>query len=1137
MNGAAIPRAALGLGCTALLLLAYARPAAADPALRVQMDLHGDFVLFGNTVAHECSTATPRIPMPLVGMIGDCPDDNSYAPDVYWRSDSPSAGEALADSQFDAGDARSTAVLVLPSGAEVAYARLYWGALSDAGGPDTAVRLQRPSSALDAEITADDSVRVDDAMTSRFWYQSTADVTALVKAQGAGAYRVAGIDAVDIVGLNDTHPVMAWYMIVLYARDGEPPRNLAIFDGLDLVDQAIGSAAATLSGFLVPDSGFDAKLGVVAYEGEAQLSGDSLEFNGSTLSNAVNPANNFFNATRSRLGSALSVEGDLPQLSGAPRSLTNVDIDVVDVKPLVAGGDTSATIEATSNLDTYLLAAFVTSISTFKPDFVESEKTVTDLNGGALRRGDVLEYEIAVRNTGSDTSVDTVVTDALPAGLTYVTGSLEIASGANAGALTDAAGDDQGEYTNGSRTVTVRLGDGADDDGGGELAIGAASVVRFRVKVDADASGTVENQAVVTAGGAQGAAAEDTPTDGNGGAPGQPPTAVTIDLCESDADCTRQKPYCDFTSSPRECVECLTSAQCTDDDAPDCNTGSHVCECAGGAGKCKDKDGDGISDGAEKALGTDPNDADSDDDGVPDGSEIAPDKDSDGDGLINALDPDSDDDGLFDGTELGFGCDGDGVDLARGQCRPDADGGDTRTNPIARDTDGGGARDGSEDFDLDGEVDKGETDPTTGHGSDDGKVKDKDKDGLGDELERTLHSDPNDADTDDDGARDGEEANPSADGDGDGLIDVLDVDSDDDGLFDGTELGYACDRAGTKSVDGHCNPDNDGGATTTSPLLRDTDGGGASDGAEDANLNGIVDGSEQDPTRGHAGDDGEVKDSDGDGLSDALEKTLGTKPKDKDSDDDGVLDGAEPNPSDDADGDGRTNARDADSDGDGSFDGTELGFGCDDDATDTGKDQCVADGDGGRTRTSPLNADTDFGGRPDGTEDADHDGGVDRGETDPNDARDDKVGEHCDDDGDCGADDSGVICFDHICVLGCRGESGNGCPEPLACSSTSDAAGECVADVGDDGGVDAGMTPRADAGQRDAGERADGGDGGAPHGDAGERADLGTGVLGGGGCNCRIAQGAAEEHRERGEWLFLALGLAALRLWKRSRRG
>ena len=43
----------------AALTLSLPLTASADPALRVQMDLHGDFVLFGNTVAQECANSAP----------------------------------------------------------------------------------------------------------------------------------------------------------------------------------------------------------------------------------------------------------------------------------------------------------------------------------------------------------------------------------------------------------------------------------------------------------------------------------------------------------------------------------------------------------------------------------------------------------------------------------------------------------------------------------------------------------------------------------------------------------------------------------------------------------------------------------------------------------------------------------------------------------------------------------------------------------------------------------------------------------------------------------------------------------------------------------------------------------------------
>ncbi|HEY6558805.1 MAG TPA: hypothetical protein VI072_16085 [Polyangiaceae bacterium] len=400
-----------------------------------------------------------------------------------------------------------------------------------------------------------------------------------------------------------------------------------------------------------------------------------------------------------------------------------------------------------------------------------------------------------------------------------------------------------------------------------------------------------------------------------------------------------------------------------------------------------DSDGDGLDDATETGIGTDPNDADTDDDGVPDGQEPSPGNDSDGDGLVNARDPDSDNDGLFDGTELGLGCSNPGTDPAAKVCRPDADSGATKTSPIDADTDDGGVRDGAEDTNGNGVTDPGEIDPTAGHGADDRSARDSDDDGLTDDQETGIGSNPNDADSDDDGLLDGEEPNPGVDGDGDGLISVLDADSDDDALFDGTETGKNCASPATDATKKRCKSDADP-ATKTLPLVRDTDGGGVIDGSEDTNLDGKLDAGEKNPIAGQGADDSSVVDSDGDGLSNPLETTLGSNPNDKDSDDDGLPDGEEANPSEDHDLDGKLDVLDSDSDGDGLFDGTESGLGCDDPAIDRTQNACRADADP-QTTTAVLVPDTDDGGVSDGDEDSNKDGRRDAGERDPLDPSDD----------------------------------------------------------------------------------------------------------------------------------------------------
>jgi MYXO-CTERM domain-containing protein len=548
-----------------------------------------------------------------------------------------------------------------------------------------------------------------------------------------------------------------------------------------------------------------------------------------------------------------------------------------------------------------------------------------------------------------------------------------------------------------------------------------------------------------------------------------------------------------------------------------------------------DSDGDGLSDAEEAVLHTDPHDADSDDDGVPDGAEPNPGDDTDGDGLINALDPDSDDDGLFDGTELGLGCGGPGTDASRHVCVADGDSGATKTSPLLADTDGGGARDGSEDANLNGVLDAGETDPTSGKGADDAGVVDTDHDGLSDGLEHTLRSDPNDADSDDDGVPDGAEPNPSADYDRDGLPDVLDVDSDNDGLFDGTELGRDCSGSGTDAAAGHCRADADP-ATVTSPVNRDTDFGGASDGSEDTNLDGNHDGGELEPTVGNGADDTNMLDSDGDGLSDGTEQTLGSDPNDADSDDDGLLDGAEPNPGDDRDGDTSIDVLDPDSDGDGLFDGTEAGLDCANAATDASKNVCIADADPS-TSTWVLVSDTDHGGVTDGMEDTNHDGHVETGEGDPLDPTDDTVTN-----GEGGAGGE----------AGEAGNAGEGGAEVGAggTAGSSGTAGSATAEGGSAGSTGGTATAgtAGTAGSPAAGSGGSSGSGGAPNPGGSDNTagttTSGTGgsletlpdnhavVLGGGFCSTSPRGGSSS-----GAVVLVGLGLAgALRSRRRRSR-
>ncbi len=168
-----------------------------------------------------------------------------------------------------------------------------------------------------------------------------------------------------------------------------------------------------------------------------------------------------------------------------------------------------------------------------------------------------------------------------------------------------------------------------------------------------------------------------------------------------------------------------------------------------------DSDADGLTDNQELGFGSNPVLSDTDNDGLVDGSEVSPTIDTDGDSLINVLDPDSDNDGVPDGAEIALG-----------------------TDPLQADSDNDGIADGSEDGDGDGVVN-------------------------GDEV--LENTDPANPDTDGDGLSDGEELTPGTDG---LLTDPLRADTDGDGMSDGFESQFGLDP--TDPSDAGLDPDGDG---------------------------------------------------------------------------------------------------------------------------------------------------------------------------------------------------------------------------------------------------------------------------------------------------------------------------------------
>lgn len=427
---------------------------------RFTVNVAGDLILTGNTLL-TCPTSASGCTKSQQGS-GSKLNNNNFSMVRVDIDDDPTTTTS------------SSAELRYPDGAPVLFAGLYWGA--GASGNQArgnvpagagAIKIQLPGDSEYRDLQADEVATISTTGANKT-YSAYADVTALVTESGVGSYTIANV-AAD-TGVNH---FAGWSLIVVYADATEPVRAISVFDGLVSVTKG-SPATIDVSGFRTPPTGpVRTALGVVAYEGDLGISGDQFTLNGRALGDSVRPTSNFFNSAITTQGGHLA--GKTPNY----RNQLGFDAGIVDATGRIDNDATSARFQASSTGDQYYPVALTFSTELFSPRFA-AEKSGLDLNGDVLRAGDEIEYTLNLRNDvtvdNGDSSTDTVITDVLPAGATYVPDSLTLDG--------EPLSDSDPRVTLASDRLVVRVGTGADATSGGTLGIGDSVSIRYRMRVD-----------------------------------------------------------------------------------------------------------------------------------------------------------------------------------------------------------------------------------------------------------------------------------------------------------------------------------------------------------------------------------------------------------------------------------------------------------------------------------------------------------------------------------------------------------------------------------------------------------------------------------------------------------------------------
>lgn len=364
----------------------------------------------------------------------DCPGDSclSLVGDVRGNVDFFATGGSF--TVDDDADDRPDAVLdegrvvvpglAVPPRATLRRAWIYFGgSLYDDGDGrtiDREVEIQVPGApdrfeAVRGEVVYASSV---DLFPNLQLYTVRADVTDILRAAGGpltGTYRVRGFDADVFDGsLEHTAANASFSLVLLYEEPRLPPREVFVFDGLELV---LGSTVTLdIDGFRVSrvPSG---SLTVYAQEGDchpgpdACASGDNrsgleqirvIGADGArrlVLSDDVNPPNDVFNRT---------INTVTPPLTG----VVGTDIDGFDISPVLRAGDERATIEVTAPApragnrgELVGLVYVIAGIDVFAPELAVDSRIEVRSDAGDVRdaffAGDPLEVTVALSNTGN----------------------------------------------------------------------------------------------------------------------------------------------------------------------------------------------------------------------------------------------------------------------------------------------------------------------------------------------------------------------------------------------------------------------------------------------------------------------------------------------------------------------------------------------------------------------------------------------------------------------------------------------------------------------------------------------------------------------------------------------------------------
>lgn len=388
--------------------------------------IKGDMLLIGNNVLNrQTGSNNPNDPFNSSG------NNNSY-------------NMQYIDIDSDATTfCSSSADLVVPVATTgcytVEYAVLYWAGMYkqgdlDSGRVDRAlfntVKFKLPGAGAYTNITGNllyDSFPTDLSSSSK-GYVSYADVTTLIQglSDANGTYTVA-----DLIAGSGTNTSGGWTLYIVYSDPLATAKNITLFDGFSAI-QGTNTLNIPITGFTtIPIGPVRAKLAFSSLEGDFSITGDRLRINGTNMTIASRPANNFFNSSINDINGAFTAR--VPNST----NLLGFDAGIINVpnpgNTIIANGDTSATVSLVTTGDAYFYYMNAFAVEIIQPDInlikIVRDLALTNIGNATVALGQELYYDLDFQNIGNDGATNFTILDVLPTNVDFLPADLILPPG------------------------------------------------------------------------------------------------------------------------------------------------------------------------------------------------------------------------------------------------------------------------------------------------------------------------------------------------------------------------------------------------------------------------------------------------------------------------------------------------------------------------------------------------------------------------------------------------------------------------------------------------------------------------------------------------------------------------------------